>query len=608
MGDIRTSQFGGTPFGNNAGRPTGPVIGQPYFNGEEKRLELYTSAGWQNIVSETPGVVSVSGNYLESVGSATFEITGTNFTTGAVASVIGTNGIEINATSTTVNSIVSATASFTGLVSANEPYDLKITNTSNLFGLLPDAIYVNNILNWNTASGSLGTFGEQVSVSVSAVAIDDSTLTYSLANGSSLPSGVSLNSATGLISGTLPGIATNTTYTFTINASDGLNPPVARTFSIASNAAPDWNTPAGSLGSVDLNGSASFSVSATDPGGGALTYSLSSGSLPVGLSLNSSSGQITGTAPTVTTNTTYTFTISASDGLNPPVARDFSLIVNGPVITGGTVTSDSTYYYRVFTTNDNFITNFPTNVEVLAVGGGGGGAQVGGGSGGVVVSDVKSIAAGSYPIAIGNGGASGFNGSNTTAFGHSAVGGGKGASGNAETGSSGGSGGGGGRDFGYGGSSTQISGTGYTGYGFAGGNASQTGHGGGGGGGGAGAVGGNGGGDGNQSAERGGNGGAGHAGKSTWLSTISSIMPVSWQNATSSGRIAGGGGTASNNGSAQGTSGSGGSGGGGRGFNPAVGGLFGDPGINHTGGGGGSSREGGSGLVVVRYLRSVVGG
>ena len=85
-------------------------------------------------------------------------------------------------------------------------------------------------------------------------------------------------------------------------------------------------------------------------------------------------------------------------------------------------------------------------------------------------------------------------------------------------------------------------------------------------------------------------------------------MPVSWQNATSSGRIAGGGGTASNNGSAQGTSGSGGSGGGGRGFNPAVGGLFGDPGINHTGGGGGSSREGGSGLVVVRYLRSVVGG
>jgi len=103
---IRKSSSSGIPFGNNAGRPANPSSGQPYFNGQEKRLELYTSAGWQNIVSETPGVVSVSGSYLESVGSATLEITGTNFTTGAIASVIGTNGVEINASSTTVNSIV----------------------------------------------------------------------------------------------------------------------------------------------------------------------------------------------------------------------------------------------------------------------------------------------------------------------------------------------------------------------------------------------------------------------------------------------------------------------------------------------------------------------
>ena len=235
MGDIRTSQFGGIPFGNTAGRPAA-ATGQPYFNGEEKRLELYTSSGWQNIVSETPGVVSVSGNYLESTGSGTLEIVGTNFTTGAIASVIGTNGVEVNANSTTVNSIVSVSAVFSGLVAANEPYDVKVTNTSNLFGLLPDAVYVNNILNWQTAAGSLGTFNEQVAISVSATATDDSTITYALASGSTLPSGITLNSASGLISGTLPDIATNTTYTFTINASDNSNPVVARTFSITSTA------------------------------------------------------------------------------------------------------------------------------------------------------------------------------------------------------------------------------------------------------------------------------------------------------------------------------------------------------------------------------------
>ena len=77
---IKKSDSSGVPFGNNAGRPANPGIGRLYSNGEEKRLELYTSTGWQNIVSETPGVVSVSGNYVESAGSGTLEITGTNFT------------------------------------------------------------------------------------------------------------------------------------------------------------------------------------------------------------------------------------------------------------------------------------------------------------------------------------------------------------------------------------------------------------------------------------------------------------------------------------------------------------------------------------------------
>ena len=236
MTDIRMSQMAGIPFGNNAGRPSA-TTGQPYFNGEEKRLELYTSTGWQNIVSETPGVVSVSGNYNESVGSATLEITGTNFTAGAIASAIGTNGVEVNANSTTINSIVSITAVFSGLSGAYEPYDIKVTNTSNLFGLLPDSLYINQSPVWQTPAGLLGTFDEQATITLSALSGTDpesSTVTYSLANGSSLPSGLSLNSSTGVISGTLPNISSNTTYTFTINASDGVN-ATPRTFSIISN-------------------------------------------------------------------------------------------------------------------------------------------------------------------------------------------------------------------------------------------------------------------------------------------------------------------------------------------------------------------------------------
>ena len=232
---------GGIPYGNNAGRPQNPAIGRLYSNGEEKRLELYTSTGWQNIVSETPGVVSISGNYLESVGSATLEITGTNFGTGAIAAVIGTNGVEIQAGSTTVNSIVSISATFSGLSAAYEPYDVKVTNTSNLFGLLPDGLYINQSPIWQTSAGSLGTFNEQVSITLSALSATDpesTPVTYSLASGSTLPSGISLNGSTGVISGTLPDITTDTTYSFTINASDGLN-IIPRTFSFSSVAQVD---------------------------------------------------------------------------------------------------------------------------------------------------------------------------------------------------------------------------------------------------------------------------------------------------------------------------------------------------------------------------------
>lgn len=234
MGDIRTSALGGVPFGNNAARPINPQTGQPYFNGEEKRLELYTSTGWQNIVSETPGVVSVSGVYRQSNATNSLEITGTNFTAGAIASVIGTNGVEVNANSTTVNSIVSITAVFSGLSSAYEPYDLKVTNTSNLFGLLPDSLYVNDTPVWTTSSGLLGTFYSylQGSVNISLVATDSESpnLTYSISSGS-LPSGVTLNSSSGVISGTIPYINNTTTYSFSVSASDGVESSV-RPFTI----------------------------------------------------------------------------------------------------------------------------------------------------------------------------------------------------------------------------------------------------------------------------------------------------------------------------------------------------------------------------------------
>ena len=218
---------------------------------------------------------------------------------------------------------------------------------------------------------------------------------------------------------------------------------------------------------------------------------------------------------------------------------------------------------------------------IIAGGGSGGGNKggAGGGAGGYRTtlgtsganSSAESkvvVTAQGYTVTIGAGGSQ-SNGENSSVFGITSTGGGKGGTDSA-SGSAGGSGGGGGKSFSGGGSGT-------TAQGFNGGNSPSTGGRGGGGGGGASEAGSNG--------QPEGNGGDGGDGLSNILRTGS--------NETRSG----GGGGASYT-----TTGSGGSGGG------ADGGRFSaTSAIANTGGGGGGVDEfgqgsnGGSGIVVIRY-------
>ena len=89
--------------------------------------------------------------------------------------------------------------------------------------------------------------------------------------------------------------------------------------------APTWSTSAGSLGSIAAGSSASFTVSATSDS--AVTYSITSGALPGGLSLNSSTGAITGTESGATAETNYNFTVTATDAESQTAPRAFIITV-----------------------------------------------------------------------------------------------------------------------------------------------------------------------------------------------------------------------------------------------------------------------------------------
>jgi hypothetical protein len=94
---------------------------------------------------------------------------------------------------------------------------------------------------------------------------------------------------------------------------------------------PIWVTSAGNLATLgDRDANASIQLSATDPDSDSVTYSVTSGSLPGGLSL-SSSGLISGNQADVAGSTTYPFTITASStssgGVTTSIPREFSIII-----------------------------------------------------------------------------------------------------------------------------------------------------------------------------------------------------------------------------------------------------------------------------------------
>jgi len=132
---------------------------------------------------------------------------------------------------------------------------------------------------------------------------------------------VSFTSATTLVANFT--LATDGTYFIRIENNDG-NAVRSGTAILTVSDAPAWQTAAGSLGSVDAGGTISFTVNATN----ATAYAIASGSLPGGGSLNTSTGAITGTESGATQDTTYNFTIRATDAQAQTADRAFSIAVN----------------------------------------------------------------------------------------------------------------------------------------------------------------------------------------------------------------------------------------------------------------------------------------
>ena len=352
----------------SASRPGSPTAAQIRYNSGSGLYEGYATGGWHILspINHTvTGVTPVSG-FIDSTSStkqinpsssAVFQINGFNFTTGSTVKFDSTSigSATVTFTSPEVLTVTTGTGNLTTGTYSN----IVVTNEYGQSSTFAYPIQVVGGPVFSTAT-SLGTVTEgTISTSVAA-ASPGGTVTYSAnavsgggGSGYGLPTGLSINSSTGAITGsiTLTDIST-AVYNLTIKATDNSSRTVSKDFTltVTNSTSPAITSPsAGSLGTLDyivpittgsttLNTNSNYTniatISASNPSSVTLSYVVTSGSLPKGVTLNSSSGVLSGSfnigarqAP----SQTFNFGITAKDSLgNSSSENQYSLTVTTP--------------------------------------------------------------------------------------------------------------------------------------------------------------------------------------------------------------------------------------------------------------------------------------
>jgi hypothetical protein len=182
---------------------------------------------WIDATETKPTIGSISPTVAENTQTQ-ITITGTNFVNGAYVDAINSTGAITTADTVSFSSATTLITNFT--LPVDGTYFIRVENPDgNAVRSSTAILTVSDAPAWQTAAGTLGTFdaGATISVTVNAT----SATAYAVQSGS-LPGGLSLNTSTGVISGTESGSTQETTYNFTIRATDAQAQTADRAFSM----------------------------------------------------------------------------------------------------------------------------------------------------------------------------------------------------------------------------------------------------------------------------------------------------------------------------------------------------------------------------------------
>ena len=407
MPDIRTSALGGVPFGTSETRPASPAIGQTYYNGTLGVQEIYTPSGWLPATGANDFNVTLNGTittatftkeYFEgayTINSALVDSSYDIYVYNTSGQNVGyTKSPSLNATGN-FNKIVIIGGTQGDLLSFSYKTTFTATNTTSETTSGPFLTSVTPTSLPGIDSSAVIT-GGNFALNVDLKIVDS--------QGNEIAPKSFTRSSNTTISFVRPDTFAIGTYSLKVINPTVISPTGSNLYilsnSITAGTAPVWQTAAGNLPTTSSGVSYSTTLSATDIENLPITYSVVSGSLSSGLSLNSSTGVISGTP---SNNAAYTFTIRATDTGGNFVERVFIL---GPIMEGGTVTTFGSYKIHAFTSTgaNTLKINKVVSADYMLVAGGGAGGAAGAGAGGLMFAQNITAAVGTYTLTIGAGG------------------------------------------------------------------------------------------------------------------------------------------------------------------------------------------------------------
>ncbi len=294
-------------------------------------------ASCSGLPKNKPAIQAVNPAYVAAGSNIVLTASGQNFMNNSAilwnnvkqATILNANG-DLQASIPVTNTTSPGTAT----VTVRNPNGL-ISDPVTVTVMVPSA----SLLFITTTSLPGATYGTAYSATVAASG-GTPPYTWSRASGS-LPTGLALAAATGQITGTP---SSTGTYTFSVRVTDSGSPAQTTSQSLSIVVGTATTAPALSIATSSLPGGtvgAAYSVTLVGSGGTpAYTWSIFSGSLPPGLILSGTTGQVSGT-PSASGN--YNFTAVLSDSGSPPqsISKSLSISVVSPTILPLTITTTS---------------------------------------------------------------------------------------------------------------------------------------------------------------------------------------------------------------------------------------------------------------------------